>query len=91
MTCKDCFHFGVCIDYTTLKESEYAQNFDGAEILCDHFRRRSDFVLLMKGEWIKAECSEKDGDSNCSLCGHFDWSDCNFCSQCGADMRKGVM
>lgn len=37
--------------------------------------------------WVKAECSEKDGDSNCSVCGHWDWSDCKYCSNCGAKME----
>ena len=40
------------------------------------------------GTWIKAECSEKNGDSNCSVCGHFDWSDCNYCSSCGSKNRR---
>ena len=39
-----------------------------------------------QAEWIKAECSEKNGDANCSECGHWDWSDCNYCSHCGAEM-----
>lgn len=38
-------------------------------------------------KWIKAECSEKDGDANCSNCGHWDWSDCNYCSNCGEKMK----
>ena len=61
------------------------------EFDCHNYKPKSSFVELKQGEWIKAECSEKNGDSKCSLCGHFDWSDCNFCSQCGADMRKVVM
>lgn len=40
------------------------------------------------GKWIKAPCSEKDGDATCSVCGHWDWSDCNYCSNCGAKMSK---
>lgn len=35
------------------------------------------------GKWLKASCSEKDGDATCSACGHWDWSDCNYCSNCG--------
>ena len=38
--------------------------------------------------WIKAECSEKDGDANCSNCGHWDWSDYNYCSNCGEYMKE---
>lgn len=44
--------------------------------------------VLGTGTWIKAECSEKDGDSNCSVCGHWDWSDCKYCSNCGAKMKE---
>jgi hypothetical protein len=40
------------------------------------------------GTWTKAECSEKNGDATCSLCGHWDWSDCKYCSNCGAKMSK---
>lgn len=45
-----------------------------------------DAVEVVHGRWIKAECSEKDGNSNCSECGHWDWNDCNYCSHCGAKM-----
>lgn len=45
-------------------------------------------ITSRTGTWIKAECSEKDGDSNCSLCGHWDWDTCKYCSECGAKMRK---
>ena len=40
-----------------------------------------------EGEWIKATCSEKDGNAHCSVCNHWDWSDCNYCSKCGAKMK----
>ena len=42
---------------------------------------------VRRGEWIKVPCSEKNGDAHCSECNHWDWSDCNFCSNCGANMR----
>ena len=48
-----------------------------------------DAVEVVHGRWLKAECSEKNGNSNCSNCGHWDWDECNFCSNCGADMRDG--
>ena len=41
-------------------------------------------------KWIKAKCSEKDGDANCSNCGHWDWSDCNYCSNCGKYMKEEI-
>lgn len=44
--CKDCVHYEVCMDYTTLSESEVAQNFDKTELLCDHFKPKSRFVEL---------------------------------------------
>lgn len=47
----------------------------------------ADVAPIRYGTWIKAECSEKNGDSTCSACGHWDWSDCNYCSQCGAKMN----
>ena len=36
--------------------------------------------------WVKASCSEWDGDANCSYCGNWDWSDKKYCSSCGAKM-----
>lgn len=47
----------------------------------------ADVVHVVHGTWIKAECSEKNGDAVCSVCGHWDWSDCNYCSSCGAKMH----
>lgn len=41
---------------------------------------------IRHGKWIKAPCSEKDGDAHCSECNHWDWSDCKYCSECGAKM-----
>lgn len=46
----------------------------------------ADVAEVKRAYWIKAPCSEKDGDSNCSACNHFDWSDCKYCSECGAKM-----
>lgn len=46
----------------------------------------ADTQEVRRARWIKAECSEKDGDATCSACGHWDWSDCNYCSNCGAKM-----
>lgn len=45
-------------------------------------------ITSRTGRWVKAECSEKNGDATCSLCGHWDWSDCKYCSECGAKMIK---
>ena len=63
---------------------------------CDHvWQYKNDLIEEYKlklapktGTWIKAECSEKNGDSNCSVCRHFDWSDCNYCSSCGSKNRR---
>ena len=41
---------------------------------------------IRHGKWIKAPRSEKDGDAHCSECNHWDWSDCKYCSECGAKM-----
>lgn len=47
-SCKDCVHFDVCMDFTKLKESEFAQNVDVAEISCDHFKNKADFVEVVR-------------------------------------------
>ena len=46
MNCKDCIHYDVCMDYTTLKESEFAQHFEGSDVLCDHFKDKSRYIEL---------------------------------------------
>ena len=43
-------------------------------------------VEIRQGKWIKAECSESDGDAHCSICDSWDWSDKKYCSNCGAKM-----
>ena len=47
------------MNYTTLKESEFAQNFKGSDVLCDHFKDKSryielpnDAVLFVKDNWF---------------------------------------
>ena len=47
-----------------------------------------DVAEVKHGKWIKAGCSEKYGNANCSECGYWDWSDCNYCPECGAKMDK---
>lgn len=51
---------------------------------------KADVTKVVHGHWIKAECSEKNGDSNCSECDHWDWSDCKYCSNCGAKMDGDI-
>ena len=46
MTCKDCIHYDVCMDYTSLKNSNFAQNFNESDIICDHFKDKSRIVEL---------------------------------------------
>ena len=45
-TCKDCYHYDVCMDYTSLKESEFAQNFNGSKVSCNHFKNKLQVVEL---------------------------------------------
>ena len=50
--------------------------------------KERDVQEVRHGKWIKASCSEKDGDAHCSECNHWDWSDCKYCSECGAKMGE---
>lgn len=47
----------------------------------------ADVAEVKHAHWIKTPCSERDGDANCSYCGNWDWSDKNYCSNCGARME----
>ena len=51
--CKDCFHFDVCMDYTNLKESEFAQNFEQTRPLCDHFVDKT--YVLVTERWYSTK------------------------------------
>lgn len=51
-----------------------------------HLLAEDGWRKVTQAEWVSAPCSEKDGNATCSACGHWDWSDCNYCSCCGAEM-----
>ena len=73
--CETCVCRLVCDIYCAIGPVGY----------CRHYHAE-DAVEVMHGRWIKAECSEKDGNSNCSNCGQWEWDDCNYCPNCGAKM-----
>ena len=68
MTCKDCEHYEVCMDFTTLKESEFCQNYDKQEDLCDYFKNKADFVEVKQGHWLVNRDST-EARFICSECG----------------------
>lgn len=94
LKCEECMHRNVCEKRTCSEcsggfgcdECEIYHTYDGKPSIenCEHFR--ADEAEVKHGKWIKTPCSEKDGDAHCSECNHFDWSDCHYCSWCGARM-----
>lgn len=89
--CKDCFHFDVCMDYTSLKDSKFAQNFNETDILCDHFKRAADVAEVRHGTWIQETFLDRHGDiqktpPKCSSCGAFETFKRKYCPNCGACM-----
>ena len=99
--CKDCFHFDVCMDYTSLKDSDFAQNFNETDILCDHFKRAADVAAVRHGKWLKTDAYPHK--VYCSLCyktyvtneeiiAGMSWSypsyctEAEYCPHCGARM-----
>ena len=94
-TCKDCVHYEVCMDFTTLKESEFCQNYDKQEDLCDYFKNKADFVEVKHGEWLYWQPDGTNHLWKCSVCDgaivtpmRFVAKHIAFCEHCGADMRK---
>lgn len=82
-TCGDCIHADIC-------KQVNGGWFSHKNIMdCKCFKDHISLVEVVHGRWIKAECSEKDGNSSCSECGHWDWNDCNYCPNCGAKMNGG--
>lgn len=49
----------------------------------------ADVAPVVHGEWIDDLYAEKCGDAYCSECNHFDWSNLNYCPNCGARMDGG--
>lgn len=60
MRCKDCYHYEVCMDYTSLKESEFAQNFNQADTCCGHFVSQCDVVDVVRCK----DCKYGEVDEN---------------------------
>ena len=78
---------------TTLLKAEFTGNFIDTyspaliKAIIDG-QPTADVQKVRHGKWIKASCSEKDGDAHCSECNHWDWSDYKYCSECGAKMDE---
>jgi hypothetical protein len=94
-TCKDCVHYDVCKGYLI----ECAEHGEAEEILnpCANFKNKADFVEVKHGHWIK-HGKPYDYDIECSVCGEVqeyglenaeEINRFKFCTNCGADMRKG--
>lgn len=86
MTCKDCIHENVCSNLYPQRLLPCKSDKYPAEKFCLEFINKTNYAEVRHGYWIKAQCSEKDGDAHCSECNHFDWSDCDYCSKCGTRM-----
>ena len=73
-----------------MNSTDFSGEFWDEAVLCEDIWKipKADVTEVRHGKWIKAGCSEKYGNANCSECGYWDWSDCNFCSNCGAKMDK---
>lgn len=84
------------IDYGKLLEERHMLGLDEMSRISkinafNHFidtMPSTDVAEVVHGKWIKASCSERDGNANCSVCNHWDWDDCNYCSNCGAKIDK---
>jgi hypothetical protein len=81
-TCRECLHNAVC---------KYSENRSNGGYCtrkkCLNFKPKSDYVKRERGEWISLE--PEIGLFKCSLCDHIIvHGECNFCPNCGSDMRK---
>ena len=81
MTCKDCFHYGIC---------PYNDNYDHhASSLCDHFKNKADVVEVKRGKWEKKTFILFDSEIvgyKCSECNTTWDTNTNYCPNCGAKM-----
>ena len=86
--CKKCLHAPVC---------EKLPKMPGAIIAeCAEFKDSTKWVERPKGRWIEHIHFDAFGSPNganyeCPVCHYddvYDETDCNFCPNCGADMRE---
>ena len=96
-TCKDCFHYEACIDFSKIINAAM-----DVESGCDHFIDRSKVKEVVHANWIS-----EDGVICCSHCGvpgnavrGYEMMVCtgdewvskdktNYCPNCGAKMDGG--
>ena len=84
-SCKECVHYEVCMDYTFLEASEFAQNFDKQSDLCEYWEPK---IIIKTAFWDW----QVDGTHFCSNCGNdapLRYVDeyCSFyCPHCGRRM-----
>ena len=90
MTCRDCYHYGVCMDYTSLRESEFAQTFNEVENICEHFKDKStlDEVVRCK-DCIHYSPDKKRGLLHSPCDAVFALCICHEDSFCSYGKRKG--
>lgn len=90
-SCKECFHYRVCMDYTSLKESEWAQNYPGSDIICDHYKTTADVEEVKHGEWKTPTTigGRAFNVPHCSVCNGIPCGvdeNTKYCPHCGAKM-----
>lgn len=59
------------------------------ELQEENKRLKQEYEPVRHGKWIDDLYAEKCGDAYCSECNHFDWSNLNYCPNCGARMDGG--
>ena len=92
-SCKGCIHFDVCMDYTSLKDSDFAQNFNETDILCDHFKRAADVVEVKHADWEIVKGSNGREKMVCTACRHQQdlHSTFTYCPNCGAIIHGRIL
>lgn len=90
--CSKCNAYGgVCSSMESFDafrdEQHYCYNCGAKMIKMKEAKQNPD----SHARWIRAECSEKDGNANCSRCGQWDWDDAKYCKNCGSKMTRSTI
>ena len=90
-TCKDCIHEKACKQMLVSAFGyEVSENYKGNAENCDTFKNKADYALVKHGKWVKDR-----NKRTCSICGFLYLENgkttFNFCPNCGANMKGGVM
>ena len=87
MTCKECFHYEVCLSAQRSVAVHHANDNNS----CLQYKDKTKYVKQAEGQWVKANKRPKSYQYRCTACGgeaYYCGSECgyDYCPNCFAKM-----